>query len=277
MIPVVLALVVAGGAAVISSISKKTDTTPTGPAPSTVASADFPENIAEREAFIVGEVQKKNYEVRWGTVTSEIEGHTATFNVFADALKVNGVRVSVTAIGAQQIADELKCLLLTPKVADLIWYQRQIEIPPFPLTQTAHDLMIMATVARMKLESQKIDAALAIFPQPITGLVCSAGKHWVIDDALLEHPQKAENYGWHNKVNGPACVTKGPGVCKVIQDPGWVHNAKHADYSQTCVLMARGCIVDGKPMDLVDVLKDPVLAKLASHTGVMKVLRQPGT
>jgi hypothetical protein len=46
--------------------------------------------------------------------------------------------------------------------------------------------------------------------------------------------------------------------------------------SQTCVLVARLCSVDGVDRDLHDILKDPALASLASHEGVVRVLRQPG-
>jgi hypothetical protein len=238
---------------------------------------DFPEAIPARDAFILAQVQAGNFDARWGELATVASGHTAVFTVLADALKVNQVRVNLTAIGQQHVADAMGAMLLTPRLADLIWYQRQVSLPPFTMSATQHDLMVMATVERMKLHSQKIDDALAALPTPPTGLICTVGKHWVIDDALLQHPGKAENYGWQNTSNGPACVTHGTQVCHVIQDPGWAHAPSHTDYSQTCVLVSRQCVVDGHPADLMDVLQDPVLSRLASHTGAMRVLRQPGS
>ena len=238
---------------------------------------DFPESVPDRDAYILAQVQAGNYTAVSAPITSEIPGHTASFNVMADALKVNGVRVNLSAAGQQRVADALNCLLLTPKLADLIWYQRVVTLPPFPRSATQHDLQVMGTVERMIWHSQKIDSALAALGGAgAGGLICTVGKHWVIDDALLAHPNKAENYGWHNTQTGPGCVTRESTTCRVIQDPGWAHNALHADYSQTCVLVSRQCTVDGQPMDLETLLQDPTLAPLASSTGAMKVLRQPG-
>jgi hypothetical protein len=54
------------------------------------------------------------------------------------------------------------------------------------------------------------------------------------------------------------------------------HNINHSDYSQNVVLVDNRVIVDGNSMSLSEVLTNPELAPLASHQGVLKVLRQPG-
>ena len=253
--------------------------------------ATFPENPAARDAFILDAVKNGGAEVRWAFVRTTDKGHTGEFRVLADALKVDGVRVNLTAIGQQHVADALvdggaPSMLLTTKLADLLWSQRQVELPPFEMTQTQHDLQIMSTVARMKEHSAKIDAALAVLPQAPEGVVSTVGKHWIINDQLADpkHHGMGCNYGWHNKKQGPMCATPAgvlpPGgpPCHVVQDPGFWHAANsHLDYSQTCTLVSRACTIDGRPADLMQVLSDPVLAFLASHTGRMKVLRQPGS
>jgi hypothetical protein len=250
------------------------------PLPSPRGGTAFPESIPARDAFILDAVKNGQADVRWAFVRTSYQGHEGEFRVFADALKVQGVRVTLTAPGKQRVADAMGCLLLTLKLADLIWAQRQVTISPFPMSSTEHDLLVMSTVARMIEHSQKIDAAIAALPSPPEGIVSTVGKHWVIDDALdlPSHKGRAENYGWHNLKTGPSCATPagGPG-CHVIQDPGWRHDLGHTDYSQTCTLVSRECRVDGQARDLVDVLRDPVLAFLASHKGAMRVLRQPGT
>lgn len=243
------------------------------------ADVSFPESPLARDAFILDAVNRGHADVRWAFVRSSYEGHDGEFRVFADALKVQGVRVNLTPGGQQRVADALGCLLLTLKLADLLWAQRQATVPPFPMSQTQHDIEIMGTVRRMVEHSQKIDAAIAALPSPPEGIVSSVGKHWVIDDALLlpAHKGKAENYGWHNAGSGPGCATPSGGPsCHVIQDPGWRHDLGHTDYSQTCVLVSRACRVDSMNRDLTDILRDPVLAFLADHKGQMRALRQPG-
>jgi hypothetical protein len=251
------------------------------PAPRGGTAPSFPESVPARDAYVLDAVKKNSSDVfiRWGVVRSSIQGHEAEFRVFADAMKVQGVRVTLTAAGQQHVADALGCSLLTLKLADLIWAQRQATLAPITMSSTQHDLEVMGTVARMVEYSRKVDAAIAALPSAPDGIVSTVGKHWVIDDALdlPAHKGMAENYGWHNTSFGPACATPAGGAgCHVIQDPGWRHDLGHTDYSQNCVLVSRQCRVDGQITDLFKVLQDPVLAFLANHTGKMHVLRQPG-
>ena len=50
-----------------------------------------------RDAAILNAVRAGNYEISWGTISSTVGSHTATFRVFADALKIDGVRVTTSA------------------------------------------------------------------------------------------------------------------------------------------------------------------------------------
>lgn len=237
-----------------------------------------PHDGPERENAIRDQVSRGHFSVRWATITSSNGRHTAEFHVLADALKIDGVRVNVSAETQQIIADMTGCMLLTPKLADLIWVQREISLTPFPRA-------ITGTTQGMIDHSAKIDAALARFSNP-NGLIATVGKHWVIDDELLTHKGMAENYGWHFEgpafqgMTGAPCASRATApngqVVRVIQGTGWAHNMFHSDYSQVCVLVSRSCKVDGVEHDLRTVLQDPELASLASHTGPMKVLRQPG-
>jgi hypothetical protein len=217
--------------------------------------------------------------IRWGTVTSTANGHTATFRVFADALMIQGVRCGVSAFLAQQIADVLDCRLLTPKLADLVWQGRGTTLVPYPLVHTAEDTRHMASWAWMIRESSLIDGALTKVANP-SGIVQTVGKHWCLDNDLLLHPGKAENYGWH--FSGPTFGGSAfePAVTlplRVIQGRGWAHPPTHVDASQTCVLVWRNCVVDGQAALLDDVLQSSTLSALVSHQGPLKILRQPGT
>lgn len=242
-----------------------------------------------RNAAILDAVRKGRFTVQWATVRSHTaDGHTAEFRVFADALKIDGVRINVSAQLAQQIADLLGCSLPTAKLMDLTWLQRTVTLPPFPANTIGVPLTEMDTTAAMVKESAKIDAALAALGNPV-GTICTVGKGWVIDNGmvdatgqgkLLNGTPMAVNYGWFftDTFDGQsfdACAST-PNGCRVIQGRGFRHDFKHTDYSQMCLLVSRRCFVDGAERDLHEIFKDPTLAPLASTQGVLKVVRQPG-
>jgi hypothetical protein len=240
---------------------------------------DLPVNAGpEREAAILDHVRAGRHAITWGTVTSTTNDRTAVFDVFADALTIDNVRVNVSAETAQRIADLFGCALLTPKLADLLWAQRAVTLPPFPRP-------ITSSTAAMIAHSEDIDRALAKAPYA-GGIVSTVGKHWVLDNALATKKGRAMNYGWHfagpafqglrGEVTASALRDANGALVRLIQGRGTAHDGRHVDYSQTCVLVARRCLLDGKDAWLDDILKDPTLAPLASHQGVMTVLRQPG-
>ncbi len=235
-------------------------------------SLDLPPNQgSDREEAILDCMRQGKFLVTYQTITSDVNGHHGEFLVFSDALKIDGVRVNVCAQTEQAIADILGCMLLTPKLADLIWLQKDATIKPFPRP-------ITSSTQAMIDHSADIDKAIASL-SAAPNLPCTVGKHWTVSNGLLAHPGRAENYGWHfdGALPGiPAEAAVTPGL-KLIQGRGWAHDMHHVDYSQTCVLVSRQCQVDGQGRDLTDVLKDPDLAPLANHDGVLKVLRQPGT
>jgi len=208
-------------------------------------------------------------------LTASIPGHSATFKVFADSLKIDGIRINVSAETEQKIADTLGCLLLTPRLADLMWIQKSAKLAP-------HPRLITSATSAMIAHSAQIDADLAALGYS-GGIVCTVGKHWCIDNDLNSHPGRAENYGWHFEgvlsgipAENTASKDANGRYMQIIQGRGWAHDMHHVDYSQVCVLVSRKCTVDGIDADLMDVLRDPTLAPLASHQGVMHVLRQPG-
>jgi hypothetical protein len=250
-------------------------------------SLELPEKPGlEREHAIRDLVCDGQAEYTWETITSTHGDHTAEFMVFGDALKIQGVRVGMSAETEQIVADMLGCSLLTAKLADLIWLQRQVTLKPFPHGNpvTMHD-----TAAMLK-HSAKIDAALEALGNP-GGIISTTGKHWIIDNSiadgrLIERFPVACNYGWpfegpsFEGIQGEVLATQAKGadgkLLRLIQGRGTRHNNQHADYSQICVLVSLDCIVDGQPMKLADLLVDPELAPLACHAGVLKCVRQPG-
>lgn len=239
----------------------------------------------EREQAIIDLVKADQARFEWSVITSTHGNHTGEFYVFSDALKipvdvdnrVQLVRANVSAATQQLIADHLGCYMLTAKLADLIWLQRQVTLPPFPR-------QITNTTDAMIKHSCQIDEALARLGR--SGLVCTTGKHWIIDNDTLAHPNAACNYGWHfvgqsfQGIRGEVCAglmkdEKGT-YMRLIQGRGWAHNIHHSDYSQVCVLVSRPCFVDGKAMNFDEVASDPELSYLVNYSGILRCLRQPG-
>lgn len=236
----------------------------------------FPNTLPERETYILQQVQQGCYEADWNPVDSVIDGHTARFWVMTDALKVDGVRVSVSADLEQKIADRLGASLLTPKLADLLHAQAEIIIDPLPRSITS------STQAMLDQDRKITEAIEAAAPGGAKGaIVSTVGKHWVIDHQLAS-TMRAVNYGWHFKgtnfkgIKGFPPESGHPKGTSIIQPSSTAHNIRHVDYSQVCVLVLKACLVDGQISSLADVLTDPDLAFLASHCGALKVLRQPG-
>jgi hypothetical protein len=211
-------------------------------------------------------------QVVWVPLASNTpDGHNATFYVTADALKLEGVRFNVSARLQQRIADALGCLLLTAKLADLLWLQRGVTLLPSPQA-------ITSSTKAMQQHSARVDALLQA-GSPQGPIVQSVGKHWILDNDTLSHPGKACNYGWHfpgTSLGGSKWGAAVTPPLRLIQDRGWFHDEKHIDYSQTACLVSRACLVDGVKRDLADVLRDPQLAPLVSHQGPLRLLRQPG-
>ena len=258
----------------------------------------FPSNVDERHDYILKKVRNKEYQAVFAPLVSRANGHEALFWVFGDALKVDGVRVIVTAALEQKIADSLGMSLLTPKLADLIFQQADMTLQPItrPPNKYLPDKTPvwnppMDSTEAMILESRNIDKAI----EAAGGLdgrdqyiVSTVGKHWVIDNDLLKAPGRAENYGFHywgSKKRIPetddfpvtAIKNASTGEGALMMQPRMKgHNINHSDYSQNVVLVDNRVIVDGNSMSLSEVLTNPELAPLASHQGVLKVLRQPG-
>lgn len=267
-----------------------------------------PKKTPEREAAIVDAVvNHKHYPICWSPIRTQLPEHDAVFLVMSDALRIDvettdaagkpvegvAVRVNVTAKGAQIIADLLDCSLLTGTLADVIWDQADIHIPPQTMVHTSDDTLHMMDTSWMIKHSAKIDELLpgiADAPKGLTDaekkgfedhlplcfsvLISTVGKHWVIDQRLAQKPKTtACNYGWPIPIDGKP-LNNATGTGRVIQSLGYAHNDAHTDYSQTLVLVSHWCLVDGVLQDLRGLLQDPVLAKMANRTGPMTYLRQ---
>lgn len=223
---------------------------------------------AQRDSFVLQEVfagnipefLKKFHPVKvvvFDSITKKII--RATYFVSPDYLSVgtnkDWVRVNITPLAAQKIADSLQCFLPTPKMVDDIYKAANVKLIPVPMyalrdstpTMWQHHLII---------EGQR---------KGRKGLIAGIKKDVVITDKLLQHPRqdRVAIYGWH-QLNG-----------QPIQPVYTGHIYWYVDYSQGIRLVYRKIKVNGKWMDYTEVLKDNSLQKLLCSNAICNYFRYP--
>lgn len=222
-----------------------------------------------KQIEIVAAVREGRYDpITW----AEVHSGPVAFQVMSDALKIDGVRVSVSARTAQQCADVLGASLTTALIEDLVFQASDVQIPAFPIPG-GPGLTESIAWAQAASHSKRIDDALRVAGALSSQLVGTIGKSWVIGNALFGRIDKAINYGWHDQRAPYHGVSD---ELMVWQSVGTRHNADHFDYSQTLRLVRRSCRVTGAEATLADVLSDPDLSRNLSHEGPLRVFRQPG-
>lgn len=235
----------------------------------------------------------------WAEVCSEYNSYKLYIKVFRDAMKFDGVpamswdrkpvtndtrifdgvRIPATADELQRIAYMLDCMLMTPKVIDLIWLQANLKFNCI----TAVNGQIVA-ISHIHSLHEKIEKKIAeLGGDDGTKLISCVGKYWCLINDLAYKGKvwgdwAACNYGWFSSAGSGPGIS--PGTC-CWQRPGYRHNKQHYDPSQTIRLMHRTARLvhrDGTEeiVDLHNIAADPGLAPLLHHQGMLKYLAQKG-
>jgi hypothetical protein len=182
------------------------------------------------------------------TVYDSVRKHEirATYFVSPDYLSIgtdkDWARVNITPKAAQKIADKVDCFLPTRKMVDDIYSAAKIKLEPVPMyafrdstpTMWHHHLIV---------EGQR---------KSRNGLIAGIQKDIVISGRISRDSRadRVAIYGWH-QLNG-----------KPIQPLYTGHIYWWVDYSQGIRLVYRKIKVDGRWMDYINILKDPLLQRL---------------
>jgi len=213
----------------------------------------------KREARIKELVQADHYVLDWWPIDTSACNRRLRFWVSSDVLRLgckdDSVRVAVTCRTHQQLADRLGAMMPTTVISDLIWANARNVLGIHTQTPDSR----MAYTSRFVQHSKLLDYDLGEHD----GL-CTAGKDFVLTSLNRSRPQRAANYGWH-QINGLP-----------IQPLGTAHSLDFTDYSQFCRLVKREADLDGRPIDLADVIVAPDLAPLISADGPLPWHRHPG-
>lgn len=207
-----------------------------------------------RDSFAVKEILsgnlpaflKKFIPIHVTLITDARKNIKATYYVARDYLSIGSnsdwARIPMTPYAAQKIADSLGCFLSTRKIADDIYKAAKVKLEPVPM-YAFRDSTITMWQHHLIIEGQR---------KGKKGLVAGIKKDVVLSGKITRDPKPGREaiYGWHM-----------PGG-KPIQPLYTGHIYWWVDYSHGIRLVYRKIKVNGKWVDYMDVLKDPVLQKL---------------
>lgn len=215
-----------------------------------------------RDRAITAEVLSGNLpdflrELQPVTFSGQVAGNATqvTICVMPDYLALGSdrdfVRVPLGLDAAMQIAERFDMLLPTTRMVDAIHAQAGLRLAPQPMppgpemSSTPYFLRHNATVERQRSSAGARGATL----------VSGHKKDLVLTNRLAQMPGRVAIYGWHRPGGQP------------IQPLSTVHGAGYADYSHGVRLISRTAYVNGRAVDLRDLLADARLAGLVSDEG----------
>jgi hypothetical protein len=182
---------------------------------------------------------------------------TATIFVMSDYLSIGSdtdfIRIPMNLYTAQLIASRLGFILPTKKIVDAIYAQSAYHLTPQPLTAGPQ----MRSTEYYVAHNRMIEDQLRARGIPEGGLIAGHKKDVVVTNLLASHEGRIAIYGWHRAIGEP------------IQPLSTVHGAFYADYSHGIRLISETVLINGKGQSIYDVLRDPRIALVLSHEGVM--------
>lgn len=184
--------------------------------------------------------------------------HSITYQVMPDYLAIGTnadfVRTPMSSTAAQRIAERFNCILPTTQMVDDIYRSAQTRLTP----QTMPPTSAMTSNQYFVDHQRRVEEACRSAGHTNGQLIAGHKKDIVISNRLDRNPGKVAIYGWHRSNGTP------------IQSLSTVHQASYADYSHGVRLISKTVIVDGREMNIEDVLRDPVLSGLLSNEGPIR-------
>lgn len=227
---------------------------------------------ATLKAILAGNMPSFLKKLQVVEVTKKLsDGRVATikYRVMPDYLAVGNdqdyVRMPMNPLTAQKIAEHFGCILPTTKMVDDIYLQAQTKLLPQPMSGGKYpNWQSRMMKNEFYSEHQRLIEGQCRQRGHTDGmLVAGHKKDVVISNYLNNRPKNVVIYGWHDARNNG----------KPIQGYGWSHENTYADYSHGIRLVSNRVQVDGKDMDIKEVLADKVLSELLSKEGPMKDTR----
>lgn len=229
------------------------------------------ENVPARErAFL--EAVRGGYlrPIVWSPVDCSRGEHTGTIWVSEDAIAVGTeadfVRVCLSALGSQRIADELGAVLQTSRTSDLSYAQAAVKLMPQDMGPGSS-----AELEAMIAHSDAVERARA----GRSGLVRDVGKDVILSPRLLNdqgaYRGRLGNFSWY----ADSAPNRSPAGAHVWQMVATAHSDKFVDDSMTLCVVRGDMIADGASWPTAEVYAHPTLSQLVSDEGPLPIVRYP--
>lgn len=185
----------------------------------------------------------------------------ATWDYLSIGSEANYVRMALTPLSAQLVADRVGALLPTPKIVDILYQNASLKLSPHPLAPGPW----MVRPAELFRHDKSIDEQLSPVAEEARSwpplLIAGHKKDIVVSNVLEQRPHQLAIYGWHTLAGKP------------IQPLSTYHGDWYADYSHGIRLIGRKMLIDGQVHEVEAVLKDEELAPLLSDEGPIQHTR----
>jgi hypothetical protein len=219
-------------------------------------------NFSQREPLILAEFKKgniPNFLRNYKDVQIRYQDHTCNLQVMPDYLCIGSdndfCRIPIGPKTAQEVADYFGCTMPTPLMVDSIWNAAAIKLSPVTHAPigNANELVSMFITHNQEIEQQRIASG-----KPLGEIVAGIKKDIVLSNKLINEPTKVAIYGWHYTNGVP------------IQPLTTIHVNTYVDYSHGARLLNSLALLDGNPVPVTTILRDPNLYKiLTNESGVM--------
>ncbi len=180
--------------------------------------------------------------------------HTLEYEVMPDYLAIGSdddfFRIPMNPRTAQRLADLFGASLLTAKLCDHIWASAEVRLIPFNYVPVGNANEL---VTKFEAHNAQVEKQLAEAGGSHGQLVAGIKKDIIISSRIAERPDRVVIYGWHKTDGTP------------IQPVYSGHVYWYVDYSHGIRFLNRQVMVDGKPADVRELLKDPVLFRILSN------------
>lgn len=237
-----------------------------------------------REEAILAEILAGNVPSFMRTlcpVTADSGGLQAIYWVTPDYLCVGDdddyVRVPMTPITAQRIADAFGACLPTRRMVNTIFAQADVKLPARPqgASKAMRSTQVFVNINK-DIEGQR---QLLLQSAPLGALVAGHKKDVVLCRGLWKNKEGQDwgpdhipcvaIYGWAQTINNGVWV-----VWQGLNSSS--HDASYEDYSHGVRLVSTSVLVDGAFYDLAEILVTSSWATFFSDEGVLPSARYPG-
>ncbi len=234
-------------------------------------------SVGNREKIIFQEIKSGNVPsfcrmLKATKITEISEGlsYELIFFAAADYLAIGSDNdyfyVPLTPSIAQHIANGLSCVLPTKKMVDAIYENATVKLRPQPIPPS--EKMTTVPVFWQHSDSVKLQQKQRSYRRKGNQLIAGHKKDLIISNKIHDEKRTSDKvviYGWHKAENSP------------IQPVYAGHGATYADYSHAVRLIAETATINGIPVKIQDILRDPVRSVLLSNEGIISKPVYPTT